>query len=93
MAKTKLSHQRLWQLRKQEEGRCQRCGKPKDTVYRDNVYCKACMKRVCDATMSRYYDRKARGLCPVCGKRKPAKNKVLCRKCVQSAQSRVQGKT
>lgn len=79
MAKQTISRQRLWQIKMQQEGRCQRCGGQKEST--DKVYCQACERKSIETSMKRYYARKASGLCPRCGKRKPAKGRVLCGKC------------
>ena len=82
----KVSRQRLWQLKKQEEGCCQRCGGAKEDTGK--VYCEPCERRSIRTAMKRYYDFKSRGLCPLCGRRKPPKGRVLCRTCVEIGQRR-----
>ena len=87
--KVSIQRQRLWQLKMQSEGRCPRCGKRKESVRGEHLYCKACANKASETVLNRYYDRKSRGLCPVCGKRKPPKGRVLCCKCLELNQSRL----
>ena len=82
MAKPTVSRQRLWQIRMQKEGRCQKCGGEKETSSK--VYCQSCERKSIDTSMRRYYDRKSQGLCPRCGRRIEGAGAAFCPRPVEN---------
>lgn len=71
--------------------RCQRCGKQDAFTLAGRSWCATCLehrkekgyrgKNQAEYHRSLRADRRAQGLCPECGKRRPADGKMLCKQC------------
>lgn len=76
-----MRRQRLkdWNRRRKTAGRCF-CGKP---VKRGRDRCPECLAIETRRVLDRYIERKAAGLCMICGKAPPRRGKVICRNCAR----------
>lgn len=66
--------------KRKSEGRCVKCGKPRDT---ERVLCAVCREDVLRQQKENIAFFKSIGICPVCGKNPIAPERCSCEKCLE----------
>lgn len=68
--------------KRRDEGRCVRCGKPhEDCASGYRAMCPACREKTREYIYEVRMNRKKRGICTMCGKKKPRPGMTLCFEC------------